>query len=257
MERPVPPALQTMAPDRIFWSHFSPNLAPAAWVIGVLVVSLGLSGWRAFVVVLAGNVLGALPVAACAAMGPDTGLPQMEASRFSFGSTGKRLPALINWVNCIGWDAVNNVPSAIALILLARIGGSRCLSGWQWRHWHWRSCWPAPPGMIPCRPLKNILAGFCWPPLHSADGWPSRTGRRAGLRPCRSQQMPPISCWHWGNQQFHAGMDRLCLGLHPLCFAPYGTGQGLCPDFWRHIQFRHAYGKFRAADRRHDCKPFA
>ncbi|GBQ12106.1 hypothetical protein CFR78_15150 [Komagataeibacter rhaeticus] len=123
VERPVPPALQTMAPDRIFWSHFSPNLAPAAWVIGVLVVSLGLSGWRAFVVVLAGNVLGALPVAACAAMGPDTGLPQMEASRFSFGSTGKRLPALINWVNCIGWDAVNNVPSAIALILLARIGG--------------------------------------------------------------------------------------------------------------------------------------
>ncbi|GCE78772.1 purine-cytosine permease family protein [Komagataeibacter oboediens] len=123
VERPVPPELQTMSADRIFWSHFSPNLAPAAWVIGVLVVSLGLGGWSAFVVLLIGNVLGALPVAACAVMGPDTGLPQMEASRFSFGSRGKRLPALINWVNCIGWDAVNNVPSAIALILLVQTWG--------------------------------------------------------------------------------------------------------------------------------------
>ena len=123
VERPVPPVLQTMAPDRIFWSHFSPNLAPAAWVIGVLVVSLGLSGWLAFIVLVAGNVIGALPVAACAVMGPDTGLPQMEASRFSFGSTGKRLPAFINWINCIGWDAVNNVPSAIALTLLAHTMG--------------------------------------------------------------------------------------------------------------------------------------
>ncbi|NHN88617.1 purine-cytosine permease family protein [Acetobacter conturbans] len=119
----VPPHLQTTRVDRVFWSHFSPNLAPAAWVIGVLVVVLGLPGWTGFWVLLAGNLLGSLPVAFCAVMGPKTGLPQMEASRFSFGRVGKRVPSLINWANCVGWDAVNNVPSALAFILLLKMIG--------------------------------------------------------------------------------------------------------------------------------------
>jgi NCS1 family nucleobase:cation symporter-1 len=119
----VSPDLQTMKADRVFWSHFAPNLAPSAWVIGILVISLGLTGWTGIIVLLLGNIIGSLPVALCAVMGPKTGLPQMEASRFSFGRTGKRLPALINWANCVGWDAVNNVPSALAFILLLRMAG--------------------------------------------------------------------------------------------------------------------------------------
>ncbi|BCK74512.1 cytosine/purines uracil thiamine allantoin permease [Acetobacter aceti NRIC 0242] len=120
---PVSTHLRTTRVDRVFWSHFSPNLAPSAWVIGVLVVVLGLPGWTGFSVLLIGNLLGSLPVALCAVMGPETGLPQMEASRFSFGRTGKRLPSLINWANCVGWDAVNNVPSALAFILLLKMVG--------------------------------------------------------------------------------------------------------------------------------------
>jgi len=116
----VGPASRTLRLDRVFWSHFSPNLAPAAWVIGVLVASLVPDRPLALLLLVLGNLLGALPVAACATMGPQTGLPQMEMSRFAFGSTGKRLPALINWLGCVGWDAVNNVPSTIALVLLAR-----------------------------------------------------------------------------------------------------------------------------------------
>ncbi|NHN93788.1 purine-cytosine permease family protein [Acetobacter sicerae] len=119
----VPSHLQTTTPDKIFWSHFSPNLAPAAWVIGTLVVFLGLSGWAGFWVLVIGNLLGSLPVALCAVMGPRTGLPQMEASRFALGTTGKRLPSLINWINCVGWDAVNNVPSALAFMLLLKMAG--------------------------------------------------------------------------------------------------------------------------------------
>ena len=30
---PVPPARQTMRLDRVFWSHFSPNLGPGGWVV--------------------------------------------------------------------------------------------------------------------------------------------------------------------------------------------------------------------------------
>jgi NCS1 family nucleobase:cation symporter-1 len=56
-------------------------------------------------------------------MGPATGLTQMEDSRFAFGRGGTRLPSLLNWICCVGWDAVNNVPSTIALIALVALVG--------------------------------------------------------------------------------------------------------------------------------------
>ena len=34
----VPSHLQTTTPDKIFWSHFSPNLAPAAGAVTLTVV---------------------------------------------------------------------------------------------------------------------------------------------------------------------------------------------------------------------------
>ena len=120
---PVPEAAKTMRPDRVFWSHFSPNLGPGGWVTGVLLVHLGLD-WRAgLVAILLGNLLGALPVAFAAAIGPVTGLPQMEASRRVLGTAGLRLPAALNWLYCVGWDAVNNVPAAAALVALLLVAG--------------------------------------------------------------------------------------------------------------------------------------
>ena len=113
-----------MPMDRVFWSHFSPNLGPGGWVTGVLLVHLGLGfGWGLAAIAI-GNVVGALPVALAAAIGPRTGLPQMEASRRALGRGGLRLPAFLNWIYCIGWDAVNNVPAAAALIALVALGGA-------------------------------------------------------------------------------------------------------------------------------------
>ena len=48
----------------------------------------------------------------------------MEASRRALGRLGLRLPAFLNWIYCIGWDAVNNVPAAAALIALLALGGT-------------------------------------------------------------------------------------------------------------------------------------
>lgn len=120
---PVPDAARTMRLDRVFWSHFSPNLGPGGWVTGVLLVHLGLGLPAGLLAILLGNLLGALPVALAAAMGPVTGLPQMEASRRVLGTGGLRLPSLLNWVYCVGWDAVNNVPAAAALIALVGLAG--------------------------------------------------------------------------------------------------------------------------------------
>ncbi len=116
---------QTMTLEKVFWSHFSPNLVPAGWVLGVLLVVTGLDFWTGLLAIGLGNILGSFPVALCATIGPKTGLTQIEASRFAFGKIGTRVPAFLNWVNCVGWDAVNNVPSAIALISLFALANIR------------------------------------------------------------------------------------------------------------------------------------
>ena len=123
VSQPVPEAQKTMRLDRVFWSHFSPNLGPGGWVTGVLLAHLGLDLRFGLLAIVIGNLLGAVPVALAAAIGPRTGLPQMEASRRALGRAGLRLPAFLNWIYCIGWDAVNNVPAATALIALLALGG--------------------------------------------------------------------------------------------------------------------------------------
>lgn len=121
---PVPAAQKTMRIDRVFWSHFAPNLVPGGWVVGVLLVVLGLGLREGVLAILLGNLIGALPVALAAAIGPATGLPQMEASRRVLGQRGIRLPSFLNWMYCVGWDAVNNVPAAAALVALLALSGA-------------------------------------------------------------------------------------------------------------------------------------
>lgn len=120
---PVPAARKTMRMDRVFWSHFSPNLGPGGWVTGALLVSLGLDLQTGIAAILLGNLIGALPVALAAAIGPATGLTQMEASRMALGTAGVKPPSCLNWLYCVGWDAVNNVPAAAALIALLALAG--------------------------------------------------------------------------------------------------------------------------------------
>jgi NCS1 family nucleobase:cation symporter-1 len=119
----VPPQQQTMALDKVFWSHFSTNLAPATWVLGALLVGIGLDFRTGLLAILIGNVLGSLPVGLNAMIGPRTGLTQIEISRFSFGRLGTRVPSALNWFCAVGWDAVNNVPSVLALVALAGMFG--------------------------------------------------------------------------------------------------------------------------------------
>ena len=121
---PIPAAQKTMRIDRVFWSHFAPNLGPGGWVVGVLLVTLGLGFADGLAAILLGNLIGALPVALAATIGPVTGLPQMEASRRVLGRRGIRLPSFLNWMYCVGWDAVNNVPAAAALIALLALAGA-------------------------------------------------------------------------------------------------------------------------------------
>jgi NCS1 family nucleobase:cation symporter-1 len=118
VENGVPAAQQTMTVEKVFWLHFAVNLAPATWVLGALLIVIGLDFTTGLIAIVVGNVLGSALVAANALLGPRTGFTQIEISRFSFGRLGARMPAALNWFNSVGWEAVGSVPSAIALVAL-------------------------------------------------------------------------------------------------------------------------------------------
>jgi NCS1 family nucleobase:cation symporter-1 len=118
IEQGVPPHEQTMTLEKPFWANFSVNLCLATLLIGVLVSGLGLGVPYSIALIIIANLIGALPSAFAALMGPKTRLSQLEATRLSFGKNGKRLPAILNWIVCIGWDAINNIPSVLALVAL-------------------------------------------------------------------------------------------------------------------------------------------
>lgn len=77
LETGVSAQAQTMSLDKVFWSRFSPNLVPTAWIVGVLLPIIGLDFATGLLAIVIGNILGSLPVALAALAGPKTRLTQM------------------------------------------------------------------------------------------------------------------------------------------------------------------------------------
>ncbi|MCL6594280.1 MAG: cytosine permease, partial [Alicyclobacillus sp.] len=94
------------------------NLTIADYALGFLPVSLGLPWGWAIAAILVGNLLGALAVGLCAAMGPVYGQPQLMIGRVSFGRVGGYVPAVLNYVSTIGWYTVNNILGSFGLCTL-------------------------------------------------------------------------------------------------------------------------------------------
>jgi NCS1 family nucleobase:cation symporter-1 len=119
----VPPAQQTMTPEKVFWAHLCTNLIPATWVLGALLIVMGLDFTTGVAAILIGTLLGSAIVAASAMLGPRTGHTQVEISRYSFGRLGTRIPAVLTWFNSVAWEAVGSVPSALAFGALFALYG--------------------------------------------------------------------------------------------------------------------------------------
>ncbi len=109
---------QTLAIHKPFWVFMGGNLGISTWLMGVIIADLGLSFVDALFVMVLGGMVGTLLPSLTALIGPKSGLSQIEAGRFALGKTGKKIPAILNWVNAIGWDIVNNVISGTAFIVL-------------------------------------------------------------------------------------------------------------------------------------------
>jgi len=116
---PIPESARYGSLARVFTVWFTPNLTLSAFFIGSLATAdfLRLGFGTALLAIIVGNLLGGLLVGALAAMGPATGMGQIPFARLPFGK-GIVLPGLLNWISTIGWDGINSLFGAGALVLL-------------------------------------------------------------------------------------------------------------------------------------------
>ncbi len=115
---PIPESARYGAVWRLFTVWFTPNLVPAAFAIGVLAPILGLGFADGLLAIIVGNLIGAALVAVLSAMGPRTGMAQIPAARLPFGKAIV-VPAVINWLSTIAWDAINAFFGAYAIDVIS------------------------------------------------------------------------------------------------------------------------------------------
>lgn len=139
-----------------FTVWLSANTVISTVALGALAVPVfGLGFWDSLVAILLFNVLGVLPVAFFATLGPRLGLRQMTISRFSFGWQGAKLVALFNVVSCIGWSSVNvivgsqiitavsggTVPVWASVLMIAALTTMVSVYGYRYVHRYERYAW--------------------------------------------------------------------------------------------------------------------
>jgi NCS1 family nucleobase:cation symporter-1 len=102
---PIPEANRFGRPWRLASVWFAPNLTMTAVFTGTLGATLGLGFGTGLLVLLAGTVIGSLPVAYLSTWGPRTGTGQLPLARLPFRG-GVVLPGLVQWLGSIAWDAL-------------------------------------------------------------------------------------------------------------------------------------------------------
>src|SRR5437763_11239525 len=115
--RPVPEDNRFGRPWRLFSVWFAPNLTMTAVFTGTLAATLGLGFWTGLAAMLAGTVVGSLPVAYLSTWGPRTGTGQLPLARLPFAGAVV-LPGLVQWLGSIAWDALVGLFGGEALAAL-------------------------------------------------------------------------------------------------------------------------------------------
>lgn len=104
---PITEAGRDSTPWQQFWLWFGANITPTSWVVGAIGPELGLSLVQSLLVMLIGQVAGALLFGFFTLMGRKTGIAQLTLGRATFGILGNRGPAFIQGLISLAWVGVN------------------------------------------------------------------------------------------------------------------------------------------------------
>ena len=107
-------------PSRLFTVWFAPQVNMTGVFTGTLAIVLGLGFWLGMLAMVIGTVLGSLVVGYLSTWGPRTGTGQLPNSRMAFGG-GVVLPAVLQWLSSIAWDALVGLFGGEALAVLLDI----------------------------------------------------------------------------------------------------------------------------------------
>ncbi|HKD89330.1 MAG TPA: cytosine permease [Streptosporangiaceae bacterium] len=117
---PIPADGRYGAVYRMFTVWFTPNMELSGVFAGTLAVLLGLGFWAGLAAIILGTLIGSVPVAVLCTWGPRTGTGQVPLARLPFGKTIV-LPAAVQWLSAIGWDALVGLFGGQAAALLLGI----------------------------------------------------------------------------------------------------------------------------------------
>ncbi len=117
---PIPVDQRYGTPRRLFSVWFAPQVNMTVAFTGSVAIVLGLGFWLGLLAMVIGTVLGSLAVGYLSTWGPRTGTAQLPNSRMAFGG-GVMLPAALQWLSSIGWDALVGLFGGEALSALLGI----------------------------------------------------------------------------------------------------------------------------------------
>lgn len=117
---PVPLDRRYGSPRRLFTIWFAPQVNMTGVFTGALAITLGLGFWLGMLAMVIGTVLGSLVVGYLSTWGPRTGTAQLPTGRMAFGGTVV-LPAALQWLSSIAWDALVGLFGGEALAALLGI----------------------------------------------------------------------------------------------------------------------------------------
>src|SRR5258707_10874094 len=105
------------SPGRLFTVWFAPQVNMTVVFTGTLAIVLGLGFGLGLLAMVIGAVLGSLVVGCLSTWGPRTGSGQLRNSRMAFGG-GVVLPAALQWLSSIAWDALVGLFGGEAMAVL-------------------------------------------------------------------------------------------------------------------------------------------
>src|SRR3954470_16315573 len=108
------------SPRRLFTVWFAPQVNMTGVFTGALAIGLGLGFWLGMLAMVIGTVLGSLVVGYLSTWGSRPGAGQVPNSRMAFGA-GVKLPAALQWLSSIAWDALVGLFGGEALAVLLGI----------------------------------------------------------------------------------------------------------------------------------------